>query len=223
MCWVMPPASPATTLVERMRSSSSVLPWSTWPMTVTTGGRGRRSASSLLLVLVLEVLGLELGLLLLAGVDEADVGAELGGEQLDHVVAQRLGGGDHLALEEQEPDDVAGRAVELGPELAGRRAPLDDDLDVGHRRVRRRVGGELRRLELLEVATPAPGPPLGRSPATGGHRPGRPGATADRATAAGRPPKPPPPPGRPPKPPPPPGRPGPPPPDGAGRPPERCG
>ena len=46
MCWVIPPASPATTSVERMRSSSSVLPWSTWPMTVTTGARGRWSASS---------------------------------------------------------------------------------------------------------------------------------------------------------------------------------
>ncbi len=45
MCWVIPPASPATTLAWRMRSSRSVLPWSTWPMTVTTGGRGRRSSS----------------------------------------------------------------------------------------------------------------------------------------------------------------------------------
>ena len=43
---VMPPASRATTLVRRIVSSSRVLPWSTWPMTVTTGGRGFRSASS---------------------------------------------------------------------------------------------------------------------------------------------------------------------------------
>ena len=41
MCCVMPPASPATTLALRMKSSSDVLPWSTWPMIVTTGGRGR--------------------------------------------------------------------------------------------------------------------------------------------------------------------------------------
>ena len=46
MCWVMPPASPATTLEERIRSNKRVLPWSTWPMTVTTGGRGLWSASS---------------------------------------------------------------------------------------------------------------------------------------------------------------------------------
>src|SRR6266511_6275670 len=35
----MPPASRSATLVVRMASSSEVLPWSTWPMTVTTGGR----------------------------------------------------------------------------------------------------------------------------------------------------------------------------------------
>ena len=46
MCWVMPPASPLTTLVERMASSSEVLPWSTWPMTVTTGARGASAAGS---------------------------------------------------------------------------------------------------------------------------------------------------------------------------------
>ena len=39
MCCVMPPASPCATLLDRSRSSSVVLPWSTWPMIVTTGGR----------------------------------------------------------------------------------------------------------------------------------------------------------------------------------------
>ena len=46
MCWVMPPASPETTLVLRIASSSEVLPWSTWPMMVTTGGRGCRLPAS---------------------------------------------------------------------------------------------------------------------------------------------------------------------------------
>ena len=46
----------------------------------------------LVFLVVVEVLGLELGFLLLARVDEADGGAELGREQLDHVVAERLGG-----------------------------------------------------------------------------------------------------------------------------------
>src|SRR5579884_1745754 len=40
MCWVMPPYSRAATDVFRMASSRLVLPWSTCPITVTTGGRG---------------------------------------------------------------------------------------------------------------------------------------------------------------------------------------
>ena len=46
MCWVIPPASPAATSVSRIASSSEVLPWSTWPMIVTTGGRSARSSSA---------------------------------------------------------------------------------------------------------------------------------------------------------------------------------
>ena len=44
MCCVIPPASPLATRVRRIVSSSDVLPWSTWPITVTTGGRGSASA-----------------------------------------------------------------------------------------------------------------------------------------------------------------------------------
>ena len=54
MCCVIPPASVSTTAVSRIASSSVVLPWSTWPMIVTTGGRARE-----ILVGVLEDLGLE--------------------------------------------------------------------------------------------------------------------------------------------------------------------
>ena len=43
MCWVMPPASPSATFSLRIASRSDVLPWSTCPMTVTTGARGMRS------------------------------------------------------------------------------------------------------------------------------------------------------------------------------------
>ncbi len=46
MCWVIPPASPAATSVSRIASSSEVLPWSTWPMIVTTGGRSTRLSSA---------------------------------------------------------------------------------------------------------------------------------------------------------------------------------
>ena len=47
MCWVMPPRSPAATVVLRIASRRLVLPWSTWPMTVTMGAREtRRSLGS---------------------------------------------------------------------------------------------------------------------------------------------------------------------------------
>ena len=46
MACVMPPASSAATAAARMRSSSDVLPWSTWPMTHTTGGRVTRYSRS---------------------------------------------------------------------------------------------------------------------------------------------------------------------------------
>ncbi len=47
MCWVMPPRSPDATSVVRIASRRLVLPWSTWPMTVTIGARGwRRDGSS---------------------------------------------------------------------------------------------------------------------------------------------------------------------------------
>src|SRR5262245_53202334 len=47
MCCVMPPNSRSATLVVRIASRSDVLPWSTCPITVTTGGRGRRWIGSL--------------------------------------------------------------------------------------------------------------------------------------------------------------------------------
>src|SRR5437763_1017646 len=46
MRWVMPPASPPTTSAWRIASSSEVLPWSTWPMIGTTGGRSAAPASA---------------------------------------------------------------------------------------------------------------------------------------------------------------------------------
>ena len=55
---------------------------------------------------------LECFFLFLARVDQTNFGADVGGEQVDHVVAQGLGGRDHLALEHEEPHHVGGRAVE---------------------------------------------------------------------------------------------------------------
>ena len=85
---------------------------------MTGGALG--SVVLVLLVLVVDVEELlELDLLLLAGVDEADLGADLGGEQLDHVVGQRLGRRDHLALLHEEAHDVGRGAVQLGAEVLG--------------------------------------------------------------------------------------------------------
>src|ERR1700748_412114 len=97
MCWVMPPASPAATSVSRIASSSEVLPWSTCPMIVTTGGRpapwppaaprARRALDQLLLGVL--VLGLDDRLVL--GMDDLHFLAELGGQHLDRLVRQCLG------------------------------------------------------------------------------------------------------------------------------------
>ena len=74
MCWVIPPASVSTTAVLRIASSSVVLPWSTWPMIVTTGGRGDER-----LLGVVE--RLRLGLVV-AGVLDRDLAVELERDQL---------------------------------------------------------------------------------------------------------------------------------------------
>src|SRR5438132_2809712 len=47
MCCVMPPNSFSATFDFRIASRSEVLPWSTWPMTVTTGGRSESWAGSI--------------------------------------------------------------------------------------------------------------------------------------------------------------------------------
>ena len=73
-------------------------------------------------LLVLLVVGvveqrLELDLLLLARLDEEDLGADLEGEQLHLIVRQRHRRRHHLAVVEQEAHDVGRRAVQLGAEL----------------------------------------------------------------------------------------------------------
>ena len=101
MCWVMPPASPAATSVSRIASSSDVLPWSTWPMIVTTGGAR--------LEVLVGVLELGLGVRLVGRVDDLDLLVELVREHLDGVVGQRLGERGHLAQLHQLLDDLRDR------------------------------------------------------------------------------------------------------------------
>ena len=63
----MPPASVSTTDASRIASRSVVFPWSTWPMIVTTGGRGDE-----VLLAVVELGRLEL---LVGGVLDRDLAA----------------------------------------------------------------------------------------------------------------------------------------------------
>ena len=173
MCWVIPPASPATTSVERMRSSRSVLPWSTWPITVTTGGRGRWSASS-------------------SSSSSSKYRASNSASCSSPGSTRRTSAPISAAkssIMSSLSDCVAmtispwsnkkrtmspALRFSFGPEVTRRRPTFDDDLALGHRCGRGLVGGQLGRLELFEVAPTPSGPPLGRAPsryattATGG-------------------------------------------------------
>ena len=114
-------------------------------------GRARRLQLLVVVVAVVEH-RLQLDLLLLAGIDEQQLGADLEREQLHLLVGERHRRRHHLAVVEQEPHDVGRGAVQLGRELLRRHTAFDDDRALGHGRVARRVRGELR-LQLVLVAT----------------------------------------------------------------------
>ena len=73
-------------------------------MTVTTGGRDDQSLLVALLVTEGEVEGLEQLAVLVLGADDLDDPADLGTEQLQRLVVDRLRRGDHLAQVEQGGD-----------------------------------------------------------------------------------------------------------------------
>ncbi len=101
-------------------------------------------------VLVVELQQLlQLDLLLFTRIDELDLGTDLGREQLDHVVGQRLRGRDHLALLHQEPHHVRGGAVDLRSELLRRGGALDHHDTLGHGGLVGRVGRAVHRLQLV--------------------------------------------------------------------------
>ena len=124
---------------------------------------------------------LQLELRFLAGLDEQHVGTERLGDELDHLVGERLRAGDHLARVEQQAHEVGRGAVQLGRELLDRDAALDDDLVFGNRRVTRGELRHRRRTEVFEVATTTLAPP--RPLALRAGTPAR-GTTATRAAAA---------------------------------------
>src|SRR3954454_1360964 len=159
MCCVMPPASPLTTFVWRMASRSDVLPWSTWPMIVTTGGGSAR-----VLLVVLERRLVVLGV---AGADDLDLLVERLGEDADRLVGERLGERDHLAHAHELLDDLGHRDAEVLGDVLDRRARVDAD-DVGPRRrlliQRRGLLGQ----DVAAAAPPSPGPLLRASGSAAG-------------------------------------------------------
>ena len=96
MCWVMPPASPATTLASRMLVEQRGLA----VVDVAHDGDDRRTRLLQRLVVVVAVVEqrLQLDLLLLAGLDQQHVGADLEREQLHLLVGEGHRGRDHLAV-----------------------------------------------------------------------------------------------------------------------------
>ena len=89
MCWVMPPASPATTfgVADAVEQRGLAV------VDVTHHGDDRRARLEQRLVVFVVVVAEhreELDLLLLAGLDEQHLGAERLGDQLDHLVGERL-------------------------------------------------------------------------------------------------------------------------------------
>ena len=125
MCCVIPPASVSTTDASRIASSSVVLPWSTWPMIVTTGGRGARSVFR-----VVEVDGLEL---LLRRVLDRDLAVELRADDLDLLVGERLRRRPHLPEVHEDLDQLGHRDAERLREVLDGDAGLDADRPGGGR------------------------------------------------------------------------------------------
>ena len=132
MCWVMPPASRSAMRVSRMASSSVVLPWSTWPMTVTTGARGTRSSG-------FDGVGLDLDHLLFEGL-HLHVGAELARDHRRGLGVERGVDRHHHPTIDQLLEDVLDAHLELVREVLDGHALGERDA-AGDRR---RTGRHLR-------------------------------------------------------------------------------
>ncbi len=117
MCWVMPPLSDWTTFDLRIRSSSEVFPWSTWPRMVITGGREhqvlRRAGRGE---------GLEQIILGRALVNDLELDAELQGQHDRQFIVEKGVDGGELIHRHQLVDQVSGLdADRLGESADGDR------------------------------------------------------------------------------------------------------
>src|SRR6267378_145296 len=139
MCWVMPPASRAVTFVARIASRRLVLPWSTCPRTVMTGGRSLSFAGSTSSQRICFLLG-------------ALLEAELVRDESRGLEVDRLVDRHHRPHVHEPADDVDDAHVEGASKIAdddrlrqGHHGRCLGDRDGRHRlRHRLRHGGTLR-------------------------------------------------------------------------------
>src|SRR5215213_11505445 len=127
MCCVMPPASPAATFAARMPSSKLVLPWSTCPMTVTTGARASSVSSESDSINCSNSSGDHL-----LEAEELHVEAEALAQLLRDVVVERLvERGEDAALKEHRLNVLRANAELVGELLDGRALDESNLLEVG--------------------------------------------------------------------------------------------
>ena len=153
---------------------------------VTHDGDHRRAGREILLAALvlaeLDVEALQQLAVLVLGRDDLDVVVELGAEHLQRVVADRLGGRDHLAEVEQHLDQRRHLDADLLGQVGQRRAPGEPDLLAVT--LAYAYAADLGRLHLVELLTTlllGLAPPAGR--ATGAPE-GTLGAAATAATTA---------------------------------------
>ena len=182
MCWVMPPASRGhhVGVPDRVEQLGLAV------VDVTHHRDDRRAGHQVglfaLVLAELDVERLEQLAVLFLGRDDLDAVVQLGAEQLERLVVDRLGGGHHLAEVQHDLDQRRGVGADLVGEVAQRRAAgQPDHLAVAARNL---DAADRRRLHVVEFLTPLllRLPPPGRTSA--GTPEGALGAAA--ATAAAR-------------------------------------
>ena len=119
MCCVIPPASVSTTDVSRIASSKRGL-----AVVDVTHDRHHRRTRGQIGLAVLEHLGLGV---VVGRMLDLDLTLDLGRDQLDRLVAQRLRDRDHLAEPHHDLDDLRDRDPERGGEILDADARLHRD------------------------------------------------------------------------------------------------